>query len=105
MCGAVNRQQGGHEEQFSSGFVLTPYRGGIYSAPMSTGIRKRRLMTVRVEPSAYRYLQQAARFDRRTLSSLVMHASLTYADGLRARGWGAKAAPAPRDGRRTEAVA
>lgn len=59
---------------------------------------------LRLEPSTKRYLEFAAAFDRKTLSGLLTHAALAYADTLRARGWKAKPPPVPRDARKKVAV-
>ena len=46
-------------------------------------------------PSVKRYLQQAARFDHRTLTSFLLKAGCNYADALKNKpeGWKAKNAP------------
>ena len=64
-------------------------------------MKKETRFELRLEPSIKRYLEFAAAFDRKTLSGLLTHAALTYADTLRGRGWKAKPPPIPRDGRRT----
>lgn len=62
-------------------------------------------LALRVEPALKRYLAAAANFDRRSLGELLLMGAIQYAEGLRARGWKAKNAPMPRDGRRKEAAA
>lgn len=82
-------------------FVLSlPYNFRNLSA------MKEERFELRMEPSLKRHLISAAAYDHKTLAGLMVHAAIQYAEGLRARGWRAKDAPIPRDGRRkTEAAA
>jgi hypothetical protein len=57
---------------------------------------------LRMEPAVKRYLQAAADFDRRSLSEMLIHGALRYAEQLKARGWRAKNPPRPRDERRRD---
>lgn len=61
---------------------------------------KSELIQFRAEGSLKRFLEGAATFDHKSLSDFIRHASILYAEQMRARGWNAKPAPQSRDGRR-----
>jgi hypothetical protein len=63
-------------------------------------MKKESRVEIRLERYVKKYLTHAADFDHKTLSGLLVHAAMVYADQLRARGWTAKPAPTPRDARR-----
>lgn len=66
-------------------------------------MRREDRVQLRITPSMKRYLEHAAMFDGKTLSGMLTHAALMYADSLRGRGWRAKQPPVPIDGRRRAA--
>jgi len=63
---------------------------------------KTQRINLRAEPSVRRYLERAAKFDRRSLSSLMMMGAMEYADSLRKKGWGGSKGPSCNEGRAPE---